>query len=137
MVAIWTEANVDQLVLCWQEESHPDYYQWAKWGEVDIIEYDEEPVRFIANSLAPAKVVSIELDEEEHKAIVKVDSDKLSLAIGKNGQNVRLAARLTGWKIDIIEETDSGEEKKVVASDGESTEMTTEDSVEIVSEERS
>ncbi len=137
-VAIWTEAeNVDPVGSCvGQRGSRIQTIISELNGEkIDIIEYDEEPVRFIANSLAPAKVVSIELDEEEHKAIVKVDSDKLSLAIGKNGQNVRLAARLTGWKIDIIEETDSGEEKKVVASDGESTEMTTEDSVEIVSEE--
>lgn len=137
-VAIWTEAeNVDPVGSCvGQRGSRIQTIISELNGEkIDIIEYDEEPVRFIANSLAPAKVVSIELDEEEHKAIVKVDSDKLSLAIGKNGQNVRLAARLTGWKIDIIEETDSGEEKKVVASDGESTEMTTEDSVETVSEE--
>ncbi len=53
------------------------------------------------NALSPAKVISIEIDEEEHKATIEVEDDQLSLAIGKGGQNVRLAAKLTGWKIDI------------------------------------
>jgi len=66
--------------------------------------------------LSPAKIVSIELVEKEQKAIVKVSSDKLSLAIGKSGQNVRLAAHLTGWKIDIIEAAEDGE-KKVISVD--------------------
>jgi len=72
---------------------------------------------YIANSLAPAKILDLELDEKEKKAKVKVSPDKLSLAIGKNGQNVRLAARLTGWKIDIIEASPEGE-KKVADSEG-------------------
>jgi len=84
--------------------------------KVDIIEYNEDPAKFIANSLAPAKTISIELNEAEHRAIVKVSSDKLSLAIGKSGQNVRLAAHLTGWKIDILEAGEAGE-KKVADSD--------------------
>lgn len=71
--------------------------------KVDIIEYNEDPQRFIANALSPAKIVSIELNEKEKRAVVSVASDQLSLAIGKGGQNVRLAARLSGWKIDIIE----------------------------------
>ena len=70
--------------------------------KVDIIEYSDDPARFISNALAPAKILSLEIDEANKKAVVKVDEDKLSLAIGKNGQNVRLAARLTGWKIDIL-----------------------------------
>ncbi|MDO9399713.1 MAG: transcription termination factor NusA [bacterium] len=72
--------------------------------KIDIIEYDEEPIKFIANALAPAKVLSIEIDEKEKRAIVTVADDQLSLAIGRNGQNVRLAARLTGWKLDLIGE---------------------------------
>ena len=71
--------------------------------KIDIIEYSEDTREFIANALAPAKISDVELSEEEKKAIVKVAADQLSLAIGKNGQNVRLAARLTGWKIDISE----------------------------------
>ncbi|HDH31498.1 MAG TPA: transcription termination/antitermination protein NusA [Candidatus Wolfebacteria bacterium] len=81
--------------------------------KVDIIEYDDDPQKFIGNSLSPAKILSIELDEKKKEAVVKVVSDQLSLAIGKGGQNVRLAARLTGWKIDIKEnKEDKDKEKK-------------------------
>ena len=69
--------------------------------KIDIITWDADPVKFITNALAPAKVEEIIIDEEEKIANVKVKEDQLSLAIGKKGQNVRLAARLTGWKIDI------------------------------------
>ncbi len=79
--------------------------------KVDIIEYSEDPAKYISNSLAPAKILGIEIDEKNKKAIVKVAADKLSLAIGKNGQNVRLAARLTGWKIDIISQ---GEDEELI-----------------------
>lgn len=69
--------------------------------KIDIIEWNEDPKKFIAESLSPAKVISIDLIKEENRAIVKVSEDQQSLAIGKGGQNVRLAAKLTGWKIDI------------------------------------
>lgn len=69
--------------------------------KIDIIPYSVDPKVFVTNALSPAKVISIEIDEEEHKAIVEVADDQLSLAIGKGGQNVRLAAKLTGWRIDI------------------------------------
>jgi len=68
---------------------------------VDIIQWDNTPREFIRNALSPAKVGNIELDTEEHKARVTVGSDQLSLAIGKSGQNVRLAAKLTGYSIDL------------------------------------
>lgn len=71
--------------------------------KVDIIEYSDEAEKFIGNALSPAKIVKITLNAEEKKATVMVASDQLSLAIGKGGQNVRLAARLTGWKIDIMD----------------------------------
>ncbi len=71
--------------------------------KVDIIEYNDNPEVFISNSLSPAKVDEVEINEEEKTAIVKVDGDQLSLAIGKGGQNVRLAAKLIGWKINISE----------------------------------
>lgn len=70
--------------------------------KIDIIQWDEDPVRFIAHALSPAKVVAVDLRDDEHKAIVHVNEDQLSLAIGKRGQNVRLAAKLTGWRIDIV-----------------------------------
>jgi len=69
--------------------------------KIDIIEWSEDPSKFVADSLSPARIVDIEIDEDEHKAQVIVDEDQLSLAIGKGGQNVRLANKLTGWKIDI------------------------------------
>ncbi len=69
--------------------------------KIDIIPWSTDPKVFVTNSLSPAKVLSIEIDEADHKAIVEVADDQLSLAIGKGGQNVRLAAKLTGWRIDI------------------------------------
>jgi len=82
--------------------------------KIDIIPWSEDPKVFVANAISPAKVISIEIDEKEHKATVEVADDQLSLAIGKGGQNVRLAAKLTGWRIDIKgegEETVSVETK--------------------------
>ncbi len=71
--------------------------------KVDIIEWDDDPGVFVMNSLAPAKVDSVDLDDESKVATVTVDGDQLSLAIGKGGQNVRLAARLTDWRINVAE----------------------------------
>ncbi|MFA5644100.1 MAG: transcription termination factor NusA [Patescibacteria group bacterium] len=84
--------------------------------KVDIIEYNEDPAKFISNALAPAKIMGIDIDSAYKKALVKVAPDKLSLAIGRSGQNVRLAARLTGWKIDIIAQ---GEEAQLEDSSDE------------------
>jgi N utilization substance protein A len=70
--------------------------------KIDIIDFDEDPARFVANALSPAKVVSVSvIDEAARAARVVVPDYQLSLAIGKEGQNARLAARLTGWRIDI------------------------------------
>lgn len=69
--------------------------------KIDIIQWDADPARYISFALSPAKVRSVGLNEDDHRATVKVNEDQLSLAIGRGGQNVRLAARLTGWKIDI------------------------------------
>jgi len=69
--------------------------------KIDLIEWNENPKTFIEEALSPARVLGVELDEEEHKATIKVAEDQQSLAIGRGGQNVRLAAKLTGWRIDI------------------------------------
>lgn len=69
--------------------------------KIDIIEWNESPEKFIEESLSPAKIQKIDIDKSTTKAIVTVAEDQQSLAIGKGGQNVRLAAKLTGWKIDI------------------------------------
>lgn len=86
--------------------------------KIDIIPWSEDPKQFVSNSLSPAKVLSIEIDEKEHKAIIEVADDQLSLAIGKGGQNVRLAAKLTGWRIDI-----KGTGGEVASTDGENVEV--------------
>ena len=72
--------------------------------KIDIVRYSEDPVEYIVNALSPARVVSVDImadDEYNHEALVVVPDDQLSLAIGREGQNVRLAHKLTGWKIDI------------------------------------
>lgn len=78
--------------------------------KIDIITFDENPENFIVNALSPTQVAKVELDEKAKRAVVKVNEDQLSVAIGKNGQNVRLASRLTGYEIDI--ENNGGSEPK-------------------------
>ncbi len=90
--------------------------------KIDIIEWSEDPKKFVADALSPAKVESVKISEEEHKATIEVAEDQLSLAIGKGGQNVRLAAKLTGWRIDII----SAKGEEVATTDGENVEMSDE-----------
>jgi N utilization substance protein A len=77
---------------------------------IDVINYSEEPVQFITKALAPAKLLSITADAENKKAVVLVAADQVSLAIGKNGQNVRLASKLTGYDIQLVKE--GGEEEE-------------------------
>lgn len=84
--------------------------QELKGERIDIILWNEDTKEFIAEALSPAEIESIELDEVGKIAKVKVRDDQFSLAIGKMGQNVRLAARLTGWKIDVIPEVKNNEE---------------------------
>ncbi|ALP90010.1 MULTISPECIES: transcription termination factor NusA [Clostridium] len=91
--------------------------------KIDIIKWSKDPAEFIANSLSPAKVLSVEVDEENKTAKVVVDDNQLSLAIGKEGQNVRLAAKLTNWKIDIKSKSQKAaldaEEEKLVNTEVE------------------
>ncbi len=79
--------------------------------KIDVIEYSDEPKEFIKNALAPANIVKLELQEKK-KAVAHVKKDQISLAIGKAGQNVRLAAKLTGWKIDVVEAKESKDKSK-------------------------
>lgn len=69
--------------------------------KIDIIPWSQDAKEYVASAVSPAKVLSIDINEDEHKAVIEVADDQLSLAIGKGGQNVRLAAKLTGWRIDI------------------------------------
>ncbi len=78
--------------------------------KIDIVNYDENPIEYISNALSPSKVVDVSVNEEEKTAKVIVPDYQLSLAIGKEGQNARLAAKLTGWKIDIKSESQALQE---------------------------
>src|SRR5918994_666254 len=85
--------------------------------KIDIIPFNEEPARFVAKALSPARVREVLVDDEAKQATVIVPDDQLSLAIGKDGLNARLAARLTGWRVDIRSETEFAEEESEIAFD--------------------
>ena len=78
--------------------------------KIDIIPYNEEPARFVAKALSPARVREVLVDDEDRQATVIVPDDQLSLAIGREGQNARLAAKLTGWRVDIVGESEFAEQ---------------------------
>lgn len=109
------DPNVDALGACVGAKGvrvNSIVYQLG--GEkIDIIVYSDDPFEYIARSLSPAKVISVEIDEITKSARVIVPDDKLSLAIGKGGQNVRLAAKLINWKIDVKSESKASEEAKL------------------------
>ncbi|MFO0862423.1 MAG: transcription termination factor NusA [Candidatus Saccharibacteria bacterium] len=120
--------------------------------KIDIIPFSEDPKEYIASALSPTKVIEVKINEEEKKATVKVPEDQLSLAIGKSGQNVRLAAKLTGWSVDIdgadeahVEETaDAVDEPKTINTkdledsllNAASTEETAKEDKEVVKEDQ-
>ncbi|MFH1667406.1 MAG: transcription termination factor NusA [Candidatus Komeilibacteria bacterium] len=115
-VAVWTEDdNIDPVGSCVGQRGTrvQTIINELNGEKIDIIEWDENPEKFIGNALSPAKVLGIELVEDEKLARVSVVADQLSLAIGKDGQNVRLAAKLTDWKIDI-----KGDEVQVSVAEG-------------------
>jgi transcription termination/antitermination protein NusA len=87
--------------------------------KIDIIPHNDEPARFVAKALSPARVREVIVDDEERQATVIVPDDQLSLAIGRDGQNARLAARLTGWRVDIKSETEFASEEHEVEVEGE------------------
>jgi len=112
-IGVWSSQDgVDPIGACvGQRGTRVQMVMSELSGEkIDIISWAEDPVKFIANSLSPAKIVNVTLNEDTKEAKVGVLEEQLSLAIGKAGQNVRLAARLTGWKIDIAEEKIAGQE---------------------------
>lgn len=96
--------NIDPIGSCVGQRGARVQTVMSELGgeKIDIIEWNDDAVKFIMNALSPAKVISVELDEEEKIAKAFVNEDQLSLAIGKGGQNVRLAAKLSGWKIDVM-----------------------------------
>jgi N utilization substance protein A len=87
--------------------------------KIDIIPHNDEPGRFVAKALSPARVREVIVDDEERQATVIVPDDQLSLAIGRDGQNARLAARLTGWRVDIKSETEFAQDDEEIEYEGE------------------
>ena len=103
-IAVWSQdENVDPMGACVGPKGVrvQNIVSELKNEKIDIIKWNKLPEEYIAQALSPAKVLSVDVNEVEKSAKVVVDDNQLSLAIGKEGQNVRLAARLTGWKIDI------------------------------------
>jgi transcription termination/antitermination protein NusA len=123
------QEGIDPIGACVGQKGTRVQTVMAELGgeKIDIIEWSDDSVKFIANALSPAKILNVQLDADEQAAKVGVLEDQLSLAIGKSGQNVRLAARLTGWKIDIASEGGT-----VVAADevaGEAAEDSAEEGI--------
>ncbi len=103
-IAVWAEdENIDPQGACIGPKGSrvQAIGDELKDEKIDIVKWSEDPAQFIAAALSPSKVLTVEINDEEKSAKVTVPENQLSLAIGKSGQNVRLAARLTGWKIDI------------------------------------
>jgi len=108
-----TQAGVDPVGSCVGQKGIRVQAVIDELGgeKIDIIQYSDDPARFIAAALSPAEKVKLELNEKKKTALVYVPEDQLSLAIGRAGQNVRLAAKLTGFKVDIKEERKRSKEK--------------------------
>ncbi len=106
-IAVWSnDPEVDSVGACIGPRGSriQTIVSELKNEKIDIVRYSEDPVEYIVNALSPSRVVSVDIladDEYAHEAVVVVPDDQLSLAIGREGQNVRLAHKLTGWKIDI------------------------------------
>ena len=118
-IAIYSkDPNVDALGACVGQKGVRvnNIVSYINGEKIDIVIYSEDIFEYIARSLSPAKVLSVEIDDVAKKAMVIVPDDKLSLAIGKNGLNVRLAAKLTGWKIDVKSESKAAKEQAVTTT---------------------
>ena len=133
-IAVWSnDPEVDSVGACIGPRGSriQTIVSELKNEKIDIVRYSEDPVEYIVNALSPARVVSVDIMEDEegsHEAMVVVPDDQLSLAIGREGQNVRLAHKLTGWKIDIKSVTQM--EKAEAAQNYEEPEEVVEDDTE-------
>ncbi len=136
-VAVYTDKpNVDAVGACvGNRGSRINTIVNELNGEkIDLVEYSNDPLEYIARALSPAKVLSVETNDSLNMSQVIVPDDKLSLAIGKGGQNVRLAAKLTGWKIDVKPESYVKPVKDEKEPEYELTELTDEDSFDTMSD---
>ena len=120
-IAVWSnDPEVDSVGACIGPRGSriQTIVSELKNEKIDIVRYSEDPVEYIVNALSPARVVSVDImadDEYNHEALVVVPDDQLSLAIGREGQNVRLAHKLTNWKIDIksVSQMEQAEDQRV------------------------
>ena len=127
-VAVWAkEEGIDPVGACIGQRGTRIQIIIAELSgeKIDIIQWDDDPARYIANSLSPARVIAVDLFEDEKRAVAHVDEQQLSLAIGKRGQNVRLAAKLTGWRIDIVKMGEEASAIEAGASPSEEAEKPT------------
>lgn len=111
-IAVYSkDSNVDALGACVGQNGYRVNVIVSELGgeKIDVINWSEDPKEFIAAALSPSKVVAVQLNKEEQSAKIVVPDHQLSLAIGKEGQNARLSAKLTGWRIDIKSETQAQE----------------------------
>lgn len=145
-VAVYSnDSNIDPVGSCVGQRGMRIQAILSELGKekIDIVLWDSDPAKYIANALSPAKVDEIKIDKKKKEAKVKVPDDQLSLAIGKGGQNVRLVAKLTNWKVDIEgSEKTNGEnkiseqkEKKSEIKDGEVKEIKEGEVIKINSED--
>jgi N utilization substance protein A len=137
-IAVWTDQEgVDPVGSAVGQRGTRVQTVIAELGgeKIDVIQFDEDGNAFMKNAMSPARVIKVDLNEPEKRAKVVVDEDQLSLAIGKGGQNVRLAAKLTGWKIDVVssqeeEKGKDGEAKPEAAKEGAKEETKKEEKAE-------
>jgi transcription termination/antitermination protein NusA len=104
-VAVWSrQQNVDPIGACVGVRGTRinNIVNELSGEKIDIVPWDPDPATFVSNALSPAKPIRVDLRPEDRTAVVTVPERQLSLAIGKDGQNARLAARLTGWRIDVV-----------------------------------
>ena len=112
-VAVWArEENIDPIGACVGVRGTRinNVVNELNGEKIDIIQWNPDPAQFVANALSPVKPLNVELRESDHTALVTVPERQLSLAIGKDGQNARLAARLTTWRVDVLRPGDEAEE---------------------------
>ncbi|MDA1169425.1 MAG: transcription termination factor NusA [bacterium] len=112
VAVIATEEGVDPVGACIGQRGTRIQTIIAELSgeKIDVIQWDEDIARYIGHALSPARIIAVDIFEDKKRALAHVEEDQLSLAIGKRGQNVRLAAKLTGWRIDIVK---AGEEAAV------------------------
>ena len=136
-IAVYSkDENVDALGACVGQNGYRVNVIVNELGgeKIDVINWSEDPKEFIAAALSPSKVLAVAINEAEQSAKIVVPDHQLSLAIGKEGQNARLSAKLTGWRIDIKSETQARETNFLAEDPVEETEDTAEEVTEIMEE---